>query len=107
MSQAFQKLFSKPVKILAILIILISSSVHILSNLLDVEKYRQFIIDEISYITNKKVSIKGPLSLNSIPILNIIKISIPNVIINEEKDNQLIYFLEAESIIIETSMVHL
>lgn len=105
MSKALQILVSRPARILAIVIILIVSSIHILSNLLDVEKYRQFIIDEISSITNKKVVINGPLSLDSIPILNIIKINIPNVIINEEKDGKIIDFLEAQSIIIETSMI--
>ncbi len=105
MSHALQILTSKPVKILAVIFILLAVGLRISAHVMGGEKYRQFVIDEITAITNKKVTIDGTLSINTIPILNIAKLIIPKISIHDPSSLEKDPFLKAEKVVINLSLL--
>lgn len=105
MSQALQILKSKPVKIIAIVIVLLAIAVRMSSQIIGVEKYSAFITNELTNLTGKKVTIRGEISLSTIPILNTAKLTIPNITITELNEKDPSTFLKANKITINMSLL--
>ena len=100
-----QLLKSKPVKIIAIIIILAGISVRISAQIMGVDKYSAFIISEITNLTEKKVTIEGEISLKTVPILNTAKLVIPTITITELNEKNSSTFLKANKITINMSLL--
>lgn len=105
MSKALQLLKSKPVKIIAVIIIFVAIAIRMSAQIMGVEKYSSFIIDEITNLTEKKVTIGGEISLRTVPILNTAKIIIPNIKITELNAQNSSIFLQANTITINMSLL--
>ena len=106
MSRISKILTSKPIKILAVLLVLLALVIRTSAYFMGAEKYRQAIITEISnYTGGQKVTIDGELTLTSTPILNTAYINIPNISINNINDSTSAPILRAKTTIIQVSLM--
>lgn len=105
MSRVLKILLSKPIKIIAIAIVVTAIVTRFATHFMEGDKYRQLIINDFQKATGLSLSIGGPISLNSTPIMDLIEITIPETKLSNLQDDKNSTLLQAKKINVHASLI--